>query len=89
MEVAWGRDNAIETASTSHIVVVDTNGASLSMTTSVEDAFGSRQMVGGFILNNQLTDFSFDSRDDVYGPVANRVQPGKRPRSAMSPTIVF
>jgi gamma-glutamyltranspeptidase/glutathione hydrolase len=88
MDVAWGRDNAIETASTSHLVVVDANGAGLSMTTSVEDAFGSRQMVAGFILNNQLTDFSFDSRDEA-GPVANRVQPGKRPRSAMSPTIVF
>jgi gamma-glutamyltranspeptidase/glutathione hydrolase len=88
MEVAWGRDNAIETPSTSHLVVVDGNGAGLSMTTTVEDAFGSRQMVDGFILNNQLTDFSFDSVD-AEGPVANRVQPGKRPRSAMSPTIVF
>jgi gamma-glutamyltranspeptidase/glutathione hydrolase len=58
------------------------------MTTSVEDAFGSRQMVDGFILNNQLTDFSFDSVDE-NGPVANRVQAGKRPRSAMSPTLVF
>jgi gamma-glutamyltranspeptidase/glutathione hydrolase len=88
IEVAWGRDNAIETPSTSHLVVVDGNGAGLSMTTTVEDAFGSRQMVDGFILNNQLTDFSFDSVD-ADGPVANRVQPGKRPRSAMSPTIVF
>ncbi len=90
MEMAWhwGRDNAIETPSTSHLVVVDGHGAGLSMTTTVEDAFGSRQMVDGFILNNQLTDFSFASRDKD-GPVANRVQPGKRPRSAMSPTIVF
>ena len=88
MEVAWGRDNAIETASTSHVVVVDGRGAGLSMTTTVEDAFGSRQMVRGFILNNQLTDFSFDSAD-ADGSVANRVQAGKRPRSAMSPTIVF
>ncbi len=88
MEVAWGTDNAIETASTSHFVVVDSKGAGLSMTTTVEDAFGSRQMVRGFILNNQLTDFSFDSKD-AQGPVANRVQAGKRPRSAMSPTIVF
>ncbi|MES3022253.1 MAG: gamma-glutamyltransferase family protein [Pseudomonadota bacterium] len=87
-DVAWGRDNAIETASTSHLVVVDANGAGLSMTTTVEDAFGSRQMVGGFMLNNQLTDFSFDAFD-AEGPIANRVQPGKRPRSAMSPTIVF
>jgi len=84
----WGLDNSIEAHSTSHIVAVDEYGAGLSMTTSVEDAFGSRQMVDGFILNNQLTDFSFDSRD-ANGPIANRVEPGKRPRSAMSPTIVF
>jgi len=88
MDVAWGLDNAIETASTSHFVVVDGKGAGLSMTTTVEDAFGARLMVRGFILNNQLTDFSFDSVD-AAGPVANRVQAGKRPRSAMSPTIVF
>jgi gamma-glutamyltranspeptidase/glutathione hydrolase len=81
-------DNAIEAHSTSHIVAVDKYGAGFSMTTSVEDAFGSRQMVDGFILNNQLTDFSFDSRD-ASGPIANRVEAGKRPRSAMSPTIVF
>jgi gamma-glutamyltranspeptidase/glutathione hydrolase len=68
--------------------VVDSHGAGLSMTTTVEDAFGSRQMVDGFILNNQLTDFSFDSKD-ASGPIANRVEAGKRPRSAMSPTIVF
>jgi len=84
----WGLDNSIEAHSTSHVVAVDQFGAGLSMTTSVEDAFGSRQMVDGFILNNQLTDFSFDSRD-ASGPIANRVEPGKRPRSAMSPTIVF
>jgi gamma-glutamyltranspeptidase/glutathione hydrolase len=88
MQVAWGTDSAIDNPSTSHLVVVDGAGAGLSMTTSVEDAFGSRQMVDGFILNNQLTDFSFDSVDKD-GPIANRVQPGKRPRSAMSPTIVF
>jgi len=84
----WGLDNSIEAHSTSHIVAVDEYGAGLSMTTSVEDAFGSRQMVDGFILNNQLTDFSFDSQD-ANGPIANRVEAGKRPRSAMSPTIVF
>ncbi|PIL41180.1 gamma-glutamyltransferase [Massilia psychrophila] len=88
IEVAWGRDTAIDNPSTSHLAVVDRHGAGLSMTTTVEDAFGSRQMVGGFILNNQLTDFSFDS-SDKDGPIANRVQAGKRPRSAMSPTIVF
>lgn len=88
MDVAWGADTAIDNPSTSHLVVVDSHGAGLSMTTTVEDLFGSRQMVDGFILNNQLTDFSFDSVDKD-GPIANRVQAGKRPRSAMSPTIVF
>ena len=90
MEVAarWGTDNAIETPSTSHVAVVDGYGMGLAMTTTIEDAFGSRQMVDGFILNNQLTDFSFDARD-ANGPVANRVEAGKRPRSAMSPTVVF
>jgi len=88
MQVAWGEDNAIEKPSTSHLVAVDEYGGGLSMTTSVEDAFGSRQMVDGFMLNNQLTDFSFDSQDE-NGPIANRVQAGKRPRSAMSPTLVF
>ena len=88
MEVAWGTDTAIDNPSTSHMVVVDSHGNGLSMTTTVEDLFGSRQMVDGFILNNQLTDFSFESVDKD-GPIANRVQAGKRPRSAMSPTIVF
>ncbi|MYM26329.1 gamma-glutamyltransferase [Duganella sp. FT135W] len=88
MQVAWGADTAIDKPSTSHLVAVDAFGGGLSMTTSVEDAFGARQMVDGFMLNNQLTDFSFDSQD-ANGPIANRVQPGKRPRSAMSPTLVF
>ena len=88
MQVAWGADSALERPSTSHLAVVDKHGAGLSMTTTVEDAFGSRQMVDGFLLNNQLTDFSFAS-GDADGPVANRVQAGKRPRSAMAPTLVF
>ena len=88
MQVAWGTDTAIDKPSTSHLVAIDGYGNGLSMTTSVEDAFGSRQMVDGFMLNNQLTDFSFDAVD-ASGPIANRVQPGKRPRSAMSPTLVF
>ena len=88
MQVAWGLDNALQRPSTSHLVAVDAFGGGLSMTTSVEDAFGARQMVDGFLLNNQLTDFSFDSRD-ANGPIANRVEAGKRPRSAMSPTLVF
>ncbi|MEE8188363.1 MAG: gamma-glutamyltransferase [Kiloniellales bacterium] len=73
---------------TSHLVVVDGAGNIVSMTTSIESAFGSRLMVGGFMLNNELTDFSF--RPEAEGrPVANRVEPGKRPRSSMSPTLVF
>jgi gamma-glutamyltranspeptidase/glutathione hydrolase len=88
MPVALGLDTSPELKSTSHVSIVDAQGQSVSMTSSVEDAFGSRQMVDGFILNNQLTDFSFDAAD-ANGPVANRVQGGKRPRSAMAPTFVF
>ena len=58
------------------------------MTTSIETVFGSRLMTGGFILNNQLTDFSFHPIR-AHKPVANRVAPGKRPRSSMSPTLVL
>ncbi len=88
MDVAWGSDTAPEYPSTSHLSVVDAQGRAVSMTTTIEDAFGSRQMVNGFLLNNQLTDFSFDSVD-ANGPIANRVEPGKRPRSSMAPTLVF
>jgi gamma-glutamyltranspeptidase/glutathione hydrolase len=88
VKVAWGDDTALDKPSTSHLVAVDGHGNGISMTTSVEDAFGSRQMVAGFLLNNQLTDFSWDAADE-NGPVANRVQPGKRPRSSMAPTLVF
>jgi gamma-glutamyltranspeptidase/glutathione hydrolase len=78
----------VEPPSTSHLSVVDAEGRAVAMTSSVENAFGSRLMVRGFLLNNQLTDFSF--RPEVEGlPVANRVEPGKRPRSSMSPTLVF
>jgi gamma-glutamyltranspeptidase/glutathione hydrolase len=87
-KVAWGLDTSPELPSTSHFSIVDANGNALAMTTSVESAFGARQMVDGFLLNNQLTDFSFDSAD-ANGPIANRVQAGKRPRSSMSPTLVF
>lgn len=77
-----------EPPSTSHFSVIDSNGDAVSMTSSVEAPFGSHLMAAGFILNNQLTDFSF--RPEVDGvPVANAVAPGKRPRSSMSPTIVF
>jgi len=81
---------------TSHISVVDAQGRAVAMTTTIEAAFGSRRMVttdptrpGGFLLNNQLTDFSLAPADAQGRPIANRVEPGKRPRSSMSPTLVF
>ena len=74
---------------TSHISIVDGQGQVLAMTTTIEDAFGARQMVRGFLLNNELTDFAFAPSDAAGKPVANRVEPGKRPRSSMSPTLVF
>ena len=80
---------------TSHISIVDAYGNALAMTSTIEDGWGARLMVnrglglsGGFLLNNQLTDFSFTPRDAQGRPVANRVEPGKRPRSSMAPTIV-
>jgi gamma-glutamyltranspeptidase / glutathione hydrolase len=75
-------------ASTSHVSIVDREGNAVSMTTSIEDVFGARLMTQGFLLNNQLTDFSFVANDDK-GKVANRVQANKRPRSSMAPTMVF
>jgi gamma-glutamyltranspeptidase/glutathione hydrolase len=74
---------------TSHISIVDSFGNAVAMTTTIEDAFGARQMVRGFLLNNELTDFSFAPADASGAPIANRVEPGKRPRSSMSPTLVF
>ncbi len=77
-----------ELPSTSHFSIVDKDGNALAMTTTVESGFGSRLMVDGFILNNQLTDFSYEDVAENR-TVANRVEGGKRPRSSMSPTIVF
>jgi gamma-glutamyltranspeptidase/glutathione hydrolase len=81
-------DEALELPSTTHIAIVDAAGNALSMTSTIEDAFGSRLMAGGYLLNNELTDFSFRTQKDGV-PIANRVEPGKRPRSSMSPTIVL
>lgn len=81
-------DESIELPSTSHISIVDQYGNVLSMTTTIENGFGSRLMVRGFLLNNELTDFSFRSHSDGV-PIANRLEPGKRPRSSMAPTIVM
>ncbi len=85
---ARGTDATDEHAATSHFVVVDAAGDVVSMTTSVESLFGSGRAVGGFFLNNQLTDFSFRPVENGL-PVANAVAPGKRPRSSMSPVIVL
>ncbi|MBT4741284.1 MAG: gamma-glutamyltransferase [Rhodospirillaceae bacterium] len=81
-----GRD--FERPSTTHISVIDDQGNAVSMTSSIEGAFGSHLMVGGFLLNNQLTDFSYDAVAEGR-TVANRVEGGKRPRSSMAPIIVF
>ena len=78
-----------EMPSTSHISIVDADGNALSMTTTIEGGFGAKILApGGFLLNNELTDFSFETHEDGR-PVANRVEPGKRPRSSMAPTIVM
>lgn len=85
---ARAMDSAIEFPSTSHMSIVDKDGNAVSLTTTIENGFGSRLMARGFLLNNELTDFSFVAQKDGK-PVANRVEPGKRPRSSMSPTIVY
>jgi gamma-glutamyltranspeptidase / glutathione hydrolase len=87
--LAFGKDESLNLPSTSHISIADSSGNIVAMTTSIENGFGSLQMVKGFLLNNQLTDFSFVEKDAAGQLMANRIEPGKRPRSAMSPTIVF
>lgn len=88
LPVAFAPDATLEPAGTSHFVIVDGEGNVVSMTTTVESVFGSGRMVGGFFLNNQLTDFSFQPTENGR-PAANAVAPGKRPRSSMSPVIVL
>ena len=84
----WGPSEGIEFG-TSHISIVDRNGNAVSMTTTIEDGFGARLMTkSGFLLNNELTDFSFATTEDDK-PIANRVEAGKRPRSSMAPTMVL
>jgi gamma-glutamyltranspeptidase / glutathione hydrolase len=93
---AYAPQAAQPESGTSHISIVDAQGRALAMTTTIEDVFGARLMSdggtgkpGGFLLNNELTDFSFAPTDAAGLPIANRVQPGKRPRSSMSPMLVF
>jgi gamma-glutamyltranspeptidase / glutathione hydrolase len=88
-KAAFGAGTALEFPSTSQICIIDSEGNAVAMTTTIEYAFGSHLMTqGGFLLNNELTDFSFIPTDDGK-PVANRVEGGKRPRSSMAPTIVY
>ena len=87
--VRVGQHEGLELASTSHLSVVDARGTAVSFTTTIENGFGSQLMTeGGYLLNNELTDFSFRAVDEGK-PVANRVEAGKRPRSSMAPTIVY
>jgi gamma-glutamyltranspeptidase/glutathione hydrolase len=87
-KVALADDYSIEFPSTSHFAIVDKAGNVVSMTTTIENGFGSRLMSNGFLLNNELTDFSFATHKNGY-PIANRLEPGKRPRSSMAPSIVM
>ena len=86
--LAYADDAVDEVAGTSHIAIVDGDGNAASMTTTIENFFGSRVLVRGFLLNNQLTDFNFTEQDSGQ-PAVNAVAPGKRPRSSMAPTLVF
>jgi len=81
-------DESLELPSTTHFSIVDSQGNAVSITSTIENGFGSRLMTNGFLLNNELTDFSFRDQKDGK-PIANRVEAGKRPRSSMSPTIVM
>lgn len=84
----WGRDRTAEMAGTTHMSVVDGDGNAVALTATIESVFGSQRMAAGFLLNNQLTDFSLDPVKNGR-PVANAPAPGKRPRSSMSPTIIL
>jgi gamma-glutamyltranspeptidase / glutathione hydrolase len=85
----FGDDATLESVGTSHISIVDDGGNAVSMTSTIEAGFGSRLFAGGFLLNNEMTDFSFRSVDDQGRPIANAIAPGKRPRSSMAPSLVF
>ncbi|GAA0570540.1 gamma-glutamyltransferase family protein [Halomonas salifodinae] len=96
LATAWAVQPDQPEYGTSHISIIDEAGNALAMTTTIEAAFGSRILTdggtglsGGYLLNNELTDFSFAPADAAGTPIANRVEPGKRPRSSMSPTLVF
>jgi gamma-glutamyltranspeptidase/glutathione hydrolase len=88
IQVAYAPDRSPLRISTSQVVAVDEQGGAVSMTTTIESAFGSHLMVQGFLLNNEMTDFSFIPEENGQ-KVANRIEPGKRPRSSMAPTLIF
>lgn len=88
-ELSLGTMQAQPEGGTTHLSIIDPQGNALALTSSIESAFGARRMVHGMLLNNQLTDFSFRTEDAQGRPIANRPAPGKRPRSSMSPTLVF
>nr|WP_232056562.1 gamma-glutamyltransferase [Pseudoalteromonas sp. A25] len=87
-KLAYAQDDGYELPSTTHVSIVDSQGNAVSMTSSIEMAFGSTVMVNGYLLNNQLTDFSLSPKKDGKW-MANRVEANKRPRSSMSPVMVF
>ena len=93
--ISYGSQQTQPENGTSHISIVDRQGRAVSMTSTIEQGFGSRIMsdggtgrIGGFLLNNELTDFSLSPVTETGEPIANRVEPGKRPRSSMSPTLI-
>ena len=88
-QIELGDDATQEAAGTSHVSIFDEAGNVLAMTSTIEAAFGSRLWAAGFLLNNELTDFSFRPVDGAGRAIANALAPGKRPRSSMAPTIVF
>ncbi|MEM9099733.1 MAG: gamma-glutamyltransferase [Pseudomonadota bacterium] len=85
----WAPDHSPTSPGTTHLSVIDQQGLAISLTASIETAFGSKRMAGGFLLNNQLTDFSFSPVDETGTPIVNAPAAGKRPRSSMAPTIVL
>lgn len=86
--LGWAADTTEEVPGTTHMSIIDADGNAVAMTATVEAPFGSGRMVGGFLLNNQMTDFAREVPADG-SPVANAIAPGRRPRSSMSPTMVF
>ena len=86
--VLWGEDTTEEASGTTHLSIIDSEGNAVAMTATVEGWFGSSRWAGGFLLNNEMTDFA-RKHDPDAPPVANAIGPGRRPRSSMSPTMVF